>query len=79
MLTYRTTVGSAGDGVVLKLQVWVEDIRVEGDAPEEAVANLLPVVSDRARHSGDGVLSSFVRHRMLLSALTSSVAASSGR
>lgn len=41
--TYSTTVGSAGDDVVLKLEVGVEDGGVELCFAVEAVADALPV------------------------------------
>lgn len=41
--TYRTTVRSAGNGVVFQFQLWVKDRCVELDASVEAVADLIPV------------------------------------
>lgn len=57
VLTYSTTVGSASDGVVLKLEVRIEDGVVQLDATVELVTNLLPV-GGRLRHGGEDVLSS---------------------
>jgi hypothetical protein len=41
--TYSTTVGSAGDDAVLKLEVRVEAFRVQLRLAVEAVAHALPI------------------------------------
>ena len=41
--TYSTTVGSAGDNIVLKLEVWIKDGVVELRSAVEAVADSRPV------------------------------------
>lgn len=61
MRTYSTTVRSASDGVVLQLEVQVEDRVVQLDAAVEFVTDFDPV-GGRLRHVGVSVFSSCDGH-----------------
>lgn len=62
VLTYSTTIGSAGDIVVFELEVHVEDVRIQLDLAIEAVADPHPVRC-WLRHPVDPALSSRIAHR----------------
>lgn len=43
VLTYSTTVGSAGDGIVFELEIHVKDVGIQLDLAVEAIADAYPV------------------------------------